>query len=68
VVFDTAMVPFFYNTRTGAVEERENKSQVKDLLGPYETRAEAERALQTARARTEAWDREDAEWEERGRH
>jgi hypothetical protein len=63
-VHDTAMVPFFYNTRTGAVEERENKSQIKDLLGPYQTRAEAERALETARARTEAWDREDAEWDE----
>jgi hypothetical protein len=62
------MAPFFYNTVTGAVEELENKSQVKDLLGPYATRAEAERALETARARTEAWDREDAEWEERGRH
>jgi hypothetical protein len=61
------MVPFFYNTATGAVEELENKSQVKDLLGPYATRAEAERALQTARARTEAWDREDAEWEDRRR-
>jgi len=61
------MVPYFFNTRTGAVEELENKSQVKDLLGPYATREEAERALQTARARTEAWDHEDAEWEERGR-
>ncbi|HKG50676.1 MAG TPA: SPOR domain-containing protein [Actinomycetales bacterium] len=61
------MVPYFFNTRTGAVEELENKSQVKDLLGPYATREEAERALQTARARTEAWDQEDAEWEERGR-
>ena len=61
------MVPFFYNTATGAVEELENKSQVKDLLGPYATRAEAEHALETARARTEAWDREDADWEDRRR-
>ncbi len=61
---DTAMVPFFYNTRTGQVEELEKKSQIKDLLGPYRTRAEAERALETAHARTEAWDREDKEWEE----
>ena len=61
---DTAMVPFFYNTRTGQVEELEKKSQIKDLLGPYQTRAEAERALETAHARTEAWDREDKEWEE----
>jgi len=64
---DTGMVPYFFNTRTGAVEEREKKSQAKDLLGPYATREEAERALQSARARTEEWDREDAEWEDRGR-
>jgi len=67
LVQDEPMVPFFYNTVTHAVEELENKSQVKDLLGPYATRAEAERALETARSRTEAWDREDAEWEDRGR-
>jgi hypothetical protein len=67
LVHDEPMVPFFYNTVTHAVEELENKSQVKDLLGPYATRAEAERALETARSRTEAWDREDAEWEDRGR-
>lgn len=59
------MVPYFFNTKTGTVEERENKSQAKDLLGPYETKAEAEHALQTARARTEAWDQQDAEWEDR---
>ena len=62
---DTAMVPYFFNTSTGTVEERENKSQAKDLLGPYATREEAEHALQTARARTEAWDQQDAEWEDR---
>jgi len=33
----------------------------KDRLGPYATRAEAERALQTAAERNEAWD-EDPRW------
>ncbi len=66
----TYAAPLFVKVRfiikeTGAVEERDNKSQVKDLLGPYATRAEAEHALESARARTEAWDREDREWEER---
>jgi len=28
----------------------------KDRLGPYETQAEASRALETAAERTEAWD------------
>lgn len=56
------MASFFFNTRTGQVEELEHKSQSKDLLGPYTTRAEAEQALHTAQARTEQWDREDREW------
>ena len=33
----------------------------KDRLGPYETEEEASRALETAAARTEAWD-EDPAW------
>jgi hypothetical protein len=53
---------FWFNVSTGQVEETENKSQSKDLLGPYPTRAEAEQALQTARERTEKWDEEDRRW------
>jgi hypothetical protein len=53
---------FWFNVSSGQVEETENKSQSKDLLGPYPTRAEAERALQTARERTEKWDEEDRRW------
>jgi hypothetical protein len=53
---------FWFNVTTGHVEETENKSQSKDLLGPYPTRAEAEHALQTARERTEKWDEEDRRW------
>jgi hypothetical protein len=53
---------FWFNVRTGQVEETANKSQSKDLLGPYLTRSEAERALQTARERTEKWDEEDRRW------
>ncbi|WP_106538983.1 hypothetical protein [Haloactinopolyspora alba] len=33
-------------------------------MGPYETVAEAETAISRARARTEAMDRADAEWDE----
>lgn len=53
---------FWYNTRTGKVETDENKSQGKDLLGPYPTEAEAAQALETARRRTEEWDEEDRRW------
>ena len=41
-----------------------NKSQGKDLLGPYPNRQDAEQALRSARERTERWDEEDREAEE----
>ncbi len=53
---------FWFNTRTGQVESDADKSQSKDLLGPYATREEASQALSTARARTEAWDEQDKRW------
>jgi hypothetical protein len=53
---------FWFNTRTGQVETNEDKSQSKDLLGPYPTKEEAAQALETARRRTEAWDEEDRRW------
>ena len=52
---------FFYNVRTGAVEEVEQKDKAQDLMGPYPTREAAQDALESARRRTEAWDRQDAE-------
>jgi hypothetical protein len=55
---------FWYNTRTGQVETDVDKSQGKDLMGPYATREEAAQALETARRRTEAWDEEDRRWRE----
>jgi hypothetical protein len=53
---------FFYNVSTGQVEELANRGQSKDLLGPYPTREAAAAALETARAKTEAWDEEDRRW------
>ena len=45
---------FWFNVRTGQVEETANKSQSKDLLGPYPTRSEAERrAADRSRAHRE---------------
>ncbi|NAZ83822.1 SPOR domain-containing protein [Kineococcus sp. R8] len=52
---------FFYNVRTGAVEEADRRDKAQDLMGPYPTREAAQHALESARARTEAWDAEDAE-------
>jgi len=49
---------FYYNTRTGTVEE----GRVSDwsvLMGPYPTREAAAAALDTARRRTQAWEDEE---------
>lgn len=53
---------FYFNVRTNEVEELDRKSQSKDLLGPYPTRAAAAAALETARARTEKWDEDERRW------
>jgi len=55
---------FWFNLRTKQVETVHDKSQSKELLGPYPTREEAERALETAQDRTEKWDEEDRRWRE----
>jgi hypothetical protein len=55
--------PFFFNLRTGRVEGPEG-ARADERLGPYATREEAERALQSARERTERWDEEDRRWDE----
>ena len=47
---------YWFNVSTGSVESDENKSPSADLMGPYDTEAEAANALQTARERTEKWD------------
>jgi len=46
------------------VESEYDKSQGKDLMGPYPTHSEAELALEKARRRTEDWDEDDRRWRE----
>jgi len=53
-----ATAEFWFNTTTGKVEEG-RVSDWSEVLGPYPTREAAERALATARARSQAWDHED---------
>lgn len=45
------------------VETEANMCASKDRLGPYNSAAEAERALDKVQERNDAWDREDARWE-----
>lgn len=51
---------FWYNTRTGQVEQGA-QSDWSQLLGPYATREEAEGALAKVAANNEAADAADAE-------
>jgi hypothetical protein len=53
---------FDLKTKT-AVSEPKNKSKVTDRLGPYDSREEAEHALERVEERNAAWDEED-EWGE----
>ena len=54
---------YWFNVTTGQVEDDANKSRGEELMGPYETQAEAAAALQQARENTEKWDAADREWE-----
>ncbi len=56
------MTEYYFNTRTGLVEQLENRGQAKDLLGPYPTYEQAAAALTTAAERTQQWDEEDRKW------
>lgn len=59
-------VQYWYNISTGKVETDEDRGQDADVLGPYDSAAEAAKALEIARAKTEAWDEQDREWDQRG--
>jgi len=50
---------FWFNVATKQVEEG-HQSSWQDLMGPYPSRAAAERALKQAAARTKNWDADDA--------
>jgi hypothetical protein len=50
---------FWYNLRTGAVEQGFESPSV-DRVGPFETHAEAERALEILRANSAKWAEEEA--------
>ena len=57
---------YWYNVDRGEVQSDAERGQNANVLGPYETAEDASRALETAREKTERWDEEDREWEEKG--
>jgi hypothetical protein len=57
------MSEYWYNVVTHQVEEGPQSDWSK-LLGPYDTRAEAEQAIAQVQANNERWDAADAEDDE----
>ncbi len=57
---------FWFNVRTGLVEDDTDKSPMDRLMGPFDTREAAEQALSHARENTERWDAEDKKWDDDG--
>jgi hypothetical protein len=56
---------WYYCLKHNTVEPRDG-CRAEDRLGPYPDKETAARALEIARERTEAADRSDEEWRERG--
>jgi hypothetical protein len=56
---------WYYSLKDGRVVRRD-EVRAADRLGPYPDRETAARALELARDRTDAADRDDQEWEDRG--
>jgi hypothetical protein len=56
-------VAYWYNIATKQVETDENRSRNDDVMGPYDTEAEASNAIASAHEKTEQWDAADRAWE-----
>lgn len=53
---------WYFCTKHNRVEHGE-VCKAADRLGPYPDKETAERALEIAKARTEAWDKSEREWD-----
>lgn len=53
---------FWYNISTRQVETDNDRSAAADLLGPFNTRAEAEGAIESAQRRAKTAEDADAAW------
>ncbi|NNG40607.1 methionine aminopeptidase [Flexivirga sp. ID2601S] len=55
---------YWFNVDTRQVEKDGETDPKAKLLGPYDSEDEARNALESARERTEEWDKADKEWNE----
>lgn len=53
---------YFWCVRHERVEWGDDVCRARYRIGPFDTVAEAEHALETVQQRNEAWDAEDARW------
>lgn len=53
---------YYFNVSTGEVEQG-MVSSWPHRMGPYASRDDAAKALETARQRSEAWDEDDKRWD-----
>jgi hypothetical protein len=56
------IVAWWYNLLSGKVEEGAGAPN-SERLGPYETEADAQHALEKAKERNEAWDKDNLAWD-----
>ncbi|WP_029069151.1 hypothetical protein [Jonesia quinghaiensis] len=54
---------WFYNTKTGQVKQGRGWFSWLHVMGPYDTREQAQKALDIAAARTASWEAEDKQRE-----
>ncbi|MBC9956968.1 methionine aminopeptidase [Yimella sp. cx-51] len=54
---------YWYNVNSGRIEQDGDTESKDHLMGPYATEDEARAALETSRARNEAWDEQDKKWD-----
>ncbi|ALB03327.1 hypothetical protein [Kocuria palustris] len=55
------IMEYWYNLSSGQIEQGQ-QSDYSQLLGPYASEAEARRALETAAAKSKAWDEKEREF------
>jgi hypothetical protein len=60
---DTLASQFFWCLRHSRVESGDSVCPAKYRLGPYQSRSEAEHALDKVRERNDEWEAEDRRWE-----
>lgn len=58
---------YYWCQRHNRVESGDRVCAARHRLGPYDSVAEAERAMERVAQRNEAWEAEDARWEGKGR-